>query len=340
MASKGKAKKTEPQSVDDLVTSIISETNETHGEGTSMLLEGSQMASVNKWVGSGAAPLDNILGGGYPAGRVVEIFGAESNGKTSFALEALANTQKDGGIGIFLDTEHALDKSWAVKLGVDLKKLVYVQPETMEDLFDYVDSTVELIAKKAPDKLITIVWDSVAATPTKSEIEGEYGESVMGIHARIMSQAFRKITKRISKHNVLFICLNQIRSKIGVSFGNPHETFGGKALKFYSTIRMEVRKVATRKDGRGIDVKVKIVKNKVAPPFGETQVILSSNAPVYGIDRYSAVLTEGFEAGMFGTAKGWYEIDGKKYRLADGVDFLRENDDKLKLYEDTLLSMD
>lgn len=340
MASKRKTKQPEVQDVDALVTSIISETNETHGEGTSMLLEGSQMASVNKWVPSGASTLDSILGGGYPAGRVVEVFGAESNGKTTFALEALANTQKEGGIGIFLDTEHALDKSWAVKLGVDLKKLVYAQPETMEQLFDYIDSTVELIAEKAPDKLITIVWDSVAATPTKSEVEGEYGESVMGIHARIMSQAFRKITKRISKHNVLFICLNQIRSKIGVSFGNPHETFGGKALKFYSTIRMEVRKVGTRKDGKGIDVKVKIVKNKVAPPFGETQVIISSAAPVYGIDRYSAVLTEGFDAGMFGTSKGWFEIDKKKYRLADAVDYLRENPDTLKLYEDTLISME
>lgn len=218
------------ENTDDLVTSIIGEMNDKHGEGTSMLLEGSTMASINKWVGSGASSLDAILGGGYPAGRVVEIFGAESNGKTTFALEALAATQRDGGIGIFLDTEHALDKGWAVKLGVDLKKLVYAQPETMEDLFDYVENTVALIAEKAPDKLITIVWDSVAATPTKSEIEGEYGDSVMGIHARIMSQAFRKITKRISNHNVLFICLNQIRAKIGVSFGNPHETFGKKLL--------------------------------------------------------------------------------------------------------------
>lgn len=234
MASKKTTKKaTTPPTADALVSDIIGEMNGKHGEGASMLLEGSTVASVNHWIPSGATALDAILGGGYPAGRVVEIYGGESNGKTTFALHALAETQKAGGIGIFLDTEHALSKEWAQSLGVDLTKLIYAQPGTMEELFDFVEDTISYISEKSPETLITIVWDSVASTPVKPELEGEYGDAVMGLHARVMSQAFRKITKRLSHCNVLFICLNQIRAKFNVSFGNPNETFGKTVFSAY-----------------------------------------------------------------------------------------------------------
>lgn len=262
---------------------------------------------------------------------------------TTVALHAIAETQKMGGIGIFLDTEHALDKRRAKSIGVDLKRLIYAQPETMEKLFEYVERTVELIAKKSPDKLITIVWDSVAATPTETEVEGEYGDAVMGIHARIMSQAFRKITAKISKYKVLFICINQIRDKIGgVSWGEKSNTFGGRALKFYATQRVDVRKVGNYKEGeviKGIKCEATIKKNKVAPPFGVAKFNILFRDEYGGIDPYTSLLEDGFEKGMFGSSKGWYDIDGKKYRVADAVELLENDAELWKKLVDTYMSM-
>jgi len=299
---------------DDLIDSLMVDLNTEFGEGT-MLLEGATAGQVTAWVPSGSPVLDARLGGGWACGRVAEVFGPESNGKTTVALHAIAETQKMGGIGIFLDTEHALDKRRAKAIGVDLKRLVYAQPGTMEDLFDYVERTVELIAKKSPDKLITIVWDSVAATPTRSELEGDYGDSTMGIHARIMSQAFRKITKIISKYKVVFMCINQIRDKIGVTFGEKSNTFGGRALKFYASQRLEVKRVATFKEKdviKGISCEATVKKNKVSPPFGVAKFNILFRDEFGGIDPFTSLLEDGFDLGMFGTSKGWYEWEGKK----------------------------
>jgi recombination protein RecA len=326
---------------DQLIDSLMVDMNSEFGEGT-MLLEGATAGQVTAWVPSGSPVLDDRLGGGWPAGRVVEIFGPESNGKTTVALHAIAETQKMGGIGVFLDTEHALDKRRAKAIGVDLKRLVYAQPGTMEQLFEYVESMVQKLAQKAPDKLITIVWDSVASTPTEKELEGDYGETGFLDHSRIMSQAFRKITKIISKHKVLFICINQIRDKIGVTFGDKTATFGGRALKFYATIRLDVRRVATYKEKevvKGISCEATVKKNKVAPPFGVAKFNILFREEFGGIDPFVSLLEDGFEKGMFGKSKGWFDIGGKNYRKEDAVELLEGDEELWKTMVDTYLSL-
>lgn len=345
-------KKTKKDTVDliendeELVGSLIADLTSEFGEGT-MSLEDSASAQVKCWVPSGTPVLDAKLGGGYPAGRVIELFGPESNGKTTVALHAIAEAQKMGGIGVFLDTEHALDKRRAKSIGVDLKKLIYAQPETMEKLFEYTEKIIQLLKQKAPDKLIVLVWDSVAATATESEVEGDYGDATMGIHARIMSQAFRKITGMIAKHNVLFICINQVRDKIGgVSWGEKTSTFGGRALKFYASQRIEVKRTSTIKakvDGVekpvGISCKATVKKNKVAPPFGEATFNIMFRDEYGGIDPFASVAEAGFELDMFGTSKGWYEWNEKKYRLADFIELLEGDAELWKTVVDTYMSL-
>jgi recombination protein RecA len=330
---------------DDLIGSLMVDLNSEFGEGT-MLLEGATAGQVTAWVPSGSPVLDARLGGGWPAGRVVEVFGPESNGKTTVALHAIAETQKLGGIGIFLDTEHALDKRRAQALGVDLKRLIYAQPGTMEELFRYVEHIVELISKKSPDKLITIVWDSVASTTTEKELEGDYGETGYLDHPRIMSQAFRKITKVISKHKVLFMCINQVRDKMNVTFGDKTSTFGGRALKFYATIRLEVKRVGQRKGKEGdverivgINCEATVKKNKVAPPFGVAKFPIMFRDEYGGIDPFASVVEDGFEVGMFGSSKGYYEFKDKKWRLQALIEHLESNEEDWKTVVDTYLSL-
>lgn len=309
---------------------------------SSMILEDDSRAQVTDWLSSGNPVLDYHLGGGYPFGRVVEIFGPESNGKTTVALHAIAETQKAGGTAIFLDTEHALDKRRAKAIGVDLKRLIYAQPETMEDLFEYVEFIIDKIKERDPNRKVTIVWDSVAATPTKSEIDGEYGDAVMGIHARIMSQAFRKITKKISSNKILFICINQVRDKMNVTWGEKTSTFGGRALKFFATQRIEVVRIGNYKEGneiKGIQCQATIKKNKVAPPFGVAEFNILFDEENAGMDAIGSLLDGGFEVGLFGQSKGWYEIEDKKYRKAEARQYLKEHPEKLQAYIDTLLSL-
>lgn len=330
----------ETDDIDEFIGDILVDMNKKFAD-SSQTLEDTTKAQITYWLSSGNPVLDYHLGGGYPAGRVIEIFGPESNGKTTVALHALAETQKVGGVGIFLDTEHALDKRRAKAIGVDLKKMIYAQPETMEDLFEYVEEIVKRVKAKDPNRLITIVWDSVASTPTKSEVEGDYGDAVMGIHARIMSQAFRKITKIISSQKVIFICINQIRDKMNVSYGDKTSTFGGRALKFYATQRIEVRRTEMYKEGneiKGIKCEATVKKNKVAPPFGVAKFAILFQDVNGGMDAVGSLLDEGFELGLFGDSKGWYDIDGKKYRKIEAREFLSENKNKLQSYIDTLLS--
>lgn len=327
------------ESEDELIDSLIVDLNSSFEEST-MLLENDTRAQVTAWIPSGSPVIDAVLGGGWPAGRIVEIYGPESNGKTTVALHAIAETQKLGGITVFLDTEHALDKRRAKAVGVNLKKLIYAQPETMEDLFSYVEELVEKIKQKAPDRLVTVVWDSVAATPTKAEIEGEYGEQLVGIHGRIMSQAFRKITNLISKHKVLFICINQVRDKIGTMYGDKTATPGGRALKFYSTIRLEVKKTGNVKEDDkivGIECKATVKKNKVAPPFGEAQFNIMFKDEDGGIDAYGSTIDYAQKLGIFGDKKGWFVYKDKNYRRNDLIQYFKENPEEWKTIVDTVI---
>ncbi|HPE19694.1 MAG TPA: recombinase RecA, partial [Tenuifilaceae bacterium] len=239
-----------------------------YGKGTIMMMGDKAVVDVPS-ISSGSIALDHALGvGGYPRGRVIEIYGPESSGKTTLAIHAIAEAQKNGGLAAIIDAEHAFDRTYAEKLGVDVETLIISQPDSGEQALEIAD---QLIRSSAID---IIVIDSVAALTPKAEIEGEMGENKVGLQARLMSQALRKLTANISKTNTCCIFINQLREKIGVMFGNPETTTGGNALKFYSSVRVDIRKISQIKDGEdasGNRVRVKVVKNKMAPPFRKAE---------------------------------------------------------------------
>lgn len=267
---------------------------------------------------TGALSLDVALGvGGVPKGRIVEIYGPESSGKTTLALHIVAEAQKAGGTAAYIDAEHALDPIYAKHIGVDVENLLISQPDYGEQALEIVET---LVRSGAVD---IIVVDSVAALTPKSELEGDMGDATVGAQARLMSQALRKLTAIASKSKTTIIFINQIRMKIGVMFGNPETTTGGNALKFYASIRMEIRKgdKITNSDGKicGNSVKVKIVKNKVAPPFRETEFDIIYP---YGIDRYSSLISAALDAGVVSKSAGWYKY--KDTQLGNGKDAVKE----------------
>ena len=284
-----------------------------YGKGTIMKLGDNAIEDVQV-ISSGSLGLDLALGvGGYPRGRVIEIYGPESSGKTTLAIHAIAEAQKAGGIAAFIDAEHAFDRFYAKKLGVDIENLYISQPDNGEQALEITD---HLIRSGAID---IIVIDSVAALTPKSEIEGEMGESKMGLQARLMSQALRKLTANINRTNTTCFFINQLREKIGFFLGNPETTTGGRALKFYSSLRVDVRRVAALKDGDrvvGNRVKVKIVKNKMAPPFRTAQFDIIFGE---GISREGDLIDCGLELGMVEKSGTWYSYKGE--RLGQG----REN---------------
>ena len=287
------------------------------GKGTVMRL-GDKVAEKVEVSPSGSLGLDIALGvGGYPRGRVIEIFGQESSGKTTLTLHAIAEAQKLGGSAAFIDAEHAFDPSYAKKIGIDVDNLIISQPDNGEQALEIVDG---LVRSGAVD---IIVVDSVAALTPKTEIDGEMGDSKMGVHARLMSQALRKITGSISKANCVVMFINQLRDKIGVSFGNPETTTGGNALKFYSSVRIDVRRQAAplkNKDGEayGSLTKVKVVKNKVAPPFQKTEFEI-----IYGegISKVSEIVDWGTDFDILSKSGAWYSYGGT--RLANGRDAMK-----------------
>jgi recombination protein RecA len=270
--------------------------------------------------------IDLALGlGGYPRGRVVEIFGPESSGKTTLALHAVAEVQKLGGVAAFIDAEHALDVNYARRLGVKVDDLLVSQPDTGEQALEITDV---LLRSGAID---LVVVDSVAALVPKAEIEGEMGDQLPGLQARLMSQALRKLTGTVSKSNATVIFINQIRMKIGVMFGNPETTTGGNALKFYSSVRLDVRRIAAIKDAEevvGNRTRVKVVKNKCAPPFRQAEFDILYNE---GISTEGDLLDLGVEAGLVEKSGSWYSYDGE--RIGQGREqarkFLKENRDSL-----------
>ena len=308
--------------------------DKTYGKGAVMKLGDSVVADVEV-IPSGSLGLDIALGvGGYPRGRVVEIYGPESSGKTTLTLHAIAEAQKKGGIAAFIDAEHAFDRFYAQKLGVDIDNLIISQPDNGEQGLEIADN---LIRSGAID---IVVIDSVAALTPKSEIEGEMGDSKMGLHARLMSQALRKLTGSISKTNCTVIFINQLREKIGVMFGNPETTTGGNALKFYASVRLDIRRSTQIKDTdgnvQGNKTRVKVVKNKVAPPFRTTEFDIMYGE---GISKVGEVIDLGVEYEIIKKSGSWFSYgdtklgqgrDAVKNLLLDNPELFEELDGKIR----------
>ena len=284
----------------------ISQIEKQFGKGAIMRL-GSEGITEIQVIPSGSIGLDAALGiGGYPRGRVVEIYGPESSGKTTLALNAVAQAQKAGGNAAYIDAEHALDLAYAEKLGVNINDLLVSQPDTGEQALEVTETLVRSGA------LDVIVIDSVAALVPRAEIEGEMGDSLPGLQARLMSQALRKLTAAIAKGQATVIFINQIRMKIGVMFGNPETTTGGNALKFYASVRLDIRKIENLKDAQesiGSRVRVKVVKNKVAPPFKQAEFDIYFNE---GISRSGEIIDLGVEKSIIEKSGAWYSYNGTR----------------------------
>ncbi len=314
---------------------VLSQIEKQYGKGAIMKL-GAGAADVNvEVIPTGCLALDLALGvGGVPRGRIVEIFGPESSGKTTVALHVIAETQKKGGIAAFIDAEHALDPSYAQKLGVNLEDLYVSQPDTGEQALDIAES---LVRSGAVDILVV---DSVAALTPKAEIEGEMGDQHVGLQARLMSQALRKLTGITNKSKTCVVFINQLREKVGVMFGNPEVTPGGKALKFYSSVRIDVRKADALKDTDGLygnKTKAKIVKNKVAPPFktAEFDIIYGK-----GISQEGCIIDLGVEYGIIDKSGAWFSYNGDKFAqgrekakdyVMNNLDFKLEVEEKIRI---------
>ena len=288
-----------------------------YGTGTIMKLGDQPEWDAAQVIPSGSIALDHALGiGGYPKGRIIEIYGPESSGKTTLAVHAIAQAQKAGGIAAIIDAEHAFDRTYAKALGVDLETLLISQPDNGEQALEIADN---LIRSGAID---IVVIDSVAALTPKAEIEGEMGENKVGLQARLMSQALRKLTANISKTNTCCIFINQLREKIGIMFGNPETTTGGNALKFYASVRLDIRRTTQIKDGEealGNHVKVKVVKNKMAPPFKKAEFDIVFGE---GISHTSELVDLGVELGIIAKSGSWFSYNDQK--LAQGREAVKK----------------
>ena len=304
-----------------------------YGKGSVMKMDGTEIDESIEAISTGSLGLDIALGiGGLPKGRIVEIYGPESSGKTSLTLSVIAAAQKAGGTAAFIDAEHALDTQYAAKLGVNLTDLLISQPDTGEQALEITDMLVR------SGSVDVVVVDSVAALTPRAEIEGDMGDSHMGLQARLMSQALRKLTGNIKKTNTLVIFINQIRMKIGVMFGNPETTTGGNALKFYSSVRLDIRRIGAIKKGDevvGAETRVKVVKNKVAPPFRQAEFDVMYGE---GISLEGEIIEQGVKLKLIEKAGAWYSHNGEK--IGQGKDnvreYLKQNPEISKALEDQI----
>ena len=325
------------KSEDKTLDQVLSDIEKQFGKGSIMKLGENSHLNVDA-ISSGCLALDIALGvGGYPKGRIIEIYGPESSGKTTFALQAIAEHQKLGGRAAFIDAEHALDPVYAKKLGVNIDELLLSQPDTGEQALEICDALVKSNA------ISIIVIDSVAALVPQAEIDGEMGDSHVGLQARLMSQALRKLNGTISKTNTTVIFIDQLREKVGVMFGNPETTTGGRALKFYSTIRLEIRKKEQLKLGEGVvgnRTTIKVVKNKVAPPFRSCEADIMYGE---GVSREGEVIDLAAEAGIIDKTGAWYSYQGEKLGqgkenvkllLKDNPELTQELESKVRDYYD------
>jgi len=313
--------------------SAMAQIEKQFGKGSVMKMDGTEIDESIEAISTGSLGLDIALGiGGLPKGRIVEIYGPESSGKTSLTLSVIAAAQKAGGTAAFIDAEHALDTQYAAKLGVNLTDLLISQPDTGEQALEITDMLVR------SGSVDVVVVDSVAALTPRAEIEGDMGDSHMGLQARLMSQALRKLTGNIKKTNTLVIFINQIRMKIGVMFGNPETTTGGNALKFYSSVRLDIRRIGAIKKGDevvGAETRVKVVKNKVAPPFRQAEFDVMYGE---GISLEGEIIEQGVQLKLIEKAGAWYSYNGEK--IGQGKDnvreYLKQNPDISKSLEDQI----
>jgi recombination protein RecA len=312
------------------LSAALAQIDKQFGKGSVMRLGDQPATGAIPAISTGSLGLDIALGiGGLPKGRIVEIYGPESSGKTTLTLQVIAACQRAGGTAAFIDAEHALDPQYAGKLGVDVENLFVSQPDTGEQALEIADM---LVRSSAVD---IIVIDSVAALTPRAEIEGDMGDSHMGLQARLMSQALRKITGNIKRSNCLVIFINQIRMKIGVMFGNPETTTGGNALKFYASVRLDIRRIGAVKEGEevvGSETRVKVVKNKVAPPFREAEFQILYGQ---GINRQGEVIDLGVKLGLVDKSGAWYAYQGNKIGQgkSNACKYLLENPDIAKVIE-------
>ncbi|WP_211334707.1 recombinase RecA [Mycoplasmopsis mucosicanis] len=318
----------------DAIQKAISEITKKFGAEAITFFDQDKLAEAIKVIPTGSYLLNDALGiGGYPEGRIIEIFGPESGGKTTLCLHAIAEVQKQGGVAAFIDAEHSIDPSYASNLGIDLDKVIISQPDSGEQAMDIVD----YLTKSGAIDLIVV--DSVAALVPEAELNGEMSDNQIGLQARLMSKSLRKITASLNKTNTTIIFVNQIREKIGVMFGNPETTTGGRALKFYSSVRLEVRRVSSIVDGKeiiGNDIKIKVVKNKLAPPFKsiQTEIIFGQ-----GIDAVGELIELSVQKGILEKKGSWYAYQGENICQGKKAlkEMLKENDELKKELESKVL---